>query len=147
MEEVRRAGRASIGVSAISIASYALTIVRVTLVAFLFGVGRSLDAFYLALGVPLFLQGLFFGTFQSVFVPAYQRALASDPASARVARTAVARRGVRRPASSDGPDGPLSGPDRADRRRRPSAGRPGARPRDSSVSSPSFFCSRGADRR
>jgi len=83
MEEVRRAGRASIGVSAISIASYALTIVRVTLVAFLFGVGRSLDAFYLALGVPLFLQGLFFGTFQSVFVPAYQRALASDQASAR----------------------------------------------------------------
>ncbi|MEO8432627.1 MAG: lipid II flippase MurJ [Acidobacteriota bacterium] len=83
MEEVRRAGRTSVGVSAISIASYALTVARVTLVAFLFGVGRELDAFYLALAVPLFLQGLFYGTFQSVFVPAYQRALAADSDSAR----------------------------------------------------------------
>lgn len=83
MEEVRRAGRTSVGVSGISIASYGLTVVRVTLVAFLFGVGRPLDAFYLALAIPLFLQGLFFGAFQSVFVPAYQRALAGDPASAR----------------------------------------------------------------
>ncbi|MEP6995899.1 MAG: hypothetical protein ABI968_15360, partial [Acidobacteriota bacterium] len=61
MEEVRRAGRTSVGVSGISIASYGLTVVRVTLVAFLFGVGRPLDAFYLALAIPLFLQGLFFG--------------------------------------------------------------------------------------
>ena len=89
-EEVRRAGRTSGAISVLSVLSYGLNVVRAMLVARFFGLSSAVDAFYLALAVPLFVEGLFLGAFQSVFIPAYLRVEARDEAAARdLARRSV----------------------------------------------------------
>lgn len=82
-DDDRAVARAGITIGVLSVAAKLTAFVREAAIAAVYGRGPEVDAFFLALAVPVFLLALVAGSFQIALVPAYlARRRASGPADA-----------------------------------------------------------------
>lgn len=82
-DDDRAVARAGITIGVLSVAAKLTAFVREAVIAAVYGRGPEVDAFFLALAVPVFLLALVAGSFQIALVPAYlARRRAAGPAAA-----------------------------------------------------------------